>query len=123
MKFLRYSNQFLTANNMGYLIGLGMAVISALLCHWILKHTYSGFDWISLEKPDSKGNRSRKDWNERLAVRRWVIILIWFVCGLLSVVSLVVPLILAGIVALQQSCGDWYFKCDTKITRWLNEEL
>lgn len=108
---------------MSYLIGLGMAVISALLCQWILKHTYSGYDWVSLEKPDSKGNWNRKDWNEKLTVRRWVIISIWFVCGLLSVVSLVVPLMLAVIVALQQSFGDWYFKCDTKIIRWLNEEL
>ena len=108
---------------MSYLIGLGMAVISALLCHWILKHTYSGYDYVSLEEPDSKGNWNRKDWNEKLTVKRWIIISIWFVCGLLSVVSLVVPLILAVIVALQQSYGDWYFKCDTKITRWLNEDL
>lgn len=108
---------------MSYLIGLCMAVISALLCHWILNHTYSDYDWVSLEKPDSKGNWNIKDWNKKLAVKRWIIILIWFVCGLLSVASLVVPLLLAVIVALQQSSGDWYFKCDTKITRWLNEEL
>ena len=108
---------------MGCLIGLGMAVISALLCQWIFKHTYSDYVWVSLEEPDSKGNWIRKDWNKKLTVKRWVIISIWFVCGLLSVVSLIIPLILAVVVAMQQDRGAWHFKCDTKITRWLNEEL
>ena len=32
-------------------------------------------------------------------------------------------IIFAVVVAMQQYCGAWHFKCDTKITRWLNEEL
>jgi hypothetical protein len=104
-----------------YLIGLGMAVISSLLCQWILKHTYSDYDWVYLEDSDSK--EERKDWNKKLTVRRWYILSIWFICGLLSVASLVVPLILAVIVAMNQCNGEWHFKLDSKIARWLNEEL
>lgn len=109
---------------MTYFIGLCMAVISSLLCQWILKHTYSDFDWVYIEDSDSEeGILRRKDWNKKLTVKRWYILSIWFICGLLSVASLVVPLILALIVAMNQCYGEWHFKVDSKIARWLNEEL
>ena len=103
-----------------FLIG---GVCCALLCHWMIRHTYSS----SLEETgqmDRTGRpMKRKVWNKKVALPRWVYILIWLFCILLAPLSIVVPIVVFALIAADSSEGEVRFVYTNRFIEWLKKEV
>lgn len=106
--------------HMIFLIG---GVCCALLCHWMIRHTYSSsleetgqMDWTG--KP-----KKRKVWNKKVALPRWVYILIWLFCILLAPLSIVVPIVVGSFIAAACCEDDARFVYTNRIIEWLKKEV
>lgn len=103
---------------MGALIILAFGVCCALLCHWIVRHTYEDWDWEEFDKPTEEGIRRKKVWNVKLTLPRYVYILLWVICTVFAPIAVVCPLILAYTVRRQHQDYDWHFECENKLWKW-----
>ena len=104
---------------MVHLIILAFGVCMALLCHWMIRHTFVDWDWEDFEDPASGDRIRKKVWCKKLSVPRWVYILLWLVCLLLVPLSFFAPIVLACHIAVE--CGDknWHFQCESKAWKLL----
>lgn len=103
-----------------FLIG---GVCCALLCHWMIRHTYTyrledtgEKDWMGIPK-------KRKVWGKKVVVSRWKYILIWMVCILLAPVAIAAPIIVGVIIADACSDGKVHFIYMNKFIEWLKKEV
>lgn len=103
-----------------FLIG---GVCCALLCHWMIRHTYTYHleetgetDWIG--RPEQ-----RKVWDEKIVLKRWKYILIWMVCILLGPIAVIAPIVVGVIIAIACSEGEAHFVYTNRLIEWLKEEV
>ena len=103
-----------------FLIG---GVCCALLCHWMIRHTYTyrleetgKTDWIG--RPEQ-----RKVWDKKLVLPRWKFILIWMVCILLCQIAIIVPIIVGVIIVIAYSEGNARFVYTNRLIEWLKKEV
>lgn len=103
-----------------FLIG---GVCCALLCHWMIRHTYT----YTLEKTDEldwmRNPKERKVWGKKVVVSRWMYILIWMVCILLAPLSVVAPIVVGIIIGAACSDGEARFVYTNRFIEWLKEEV
>ena len=94
----------------------------ALLCHWMIRHTFEP-EWIEHEKPDAYGRYREKVWVERIALPRWIYVLIWLFCTLLAPLSIIAPIAVG--VFLGRLCSDEYCKFiyTNRLIEWLKKEV
>lgn len=103
-----------------FLIG---GVCCALLCHWMIRHTYTyrleetgEKDWIG--RPEK-----RKVWDKKLVLPRWKFILIWMVCILFSQIAIIVPIVGGVIIVIACSEGNARFVYTNRLVEWLKKEV
>lgn len=103
-----------------FLIG---GVCCALLCHWMIRHTYTyrleetgKTDWIG--RPEK-----RKVWDKKTALPRWQYALIWAFCILLAPVAIVAPIAVGIAIEVARSDGDARFVYTNKFIEWLKKEV
>ena len=108
---------------MGTCIGLAFGVCSALLCHWMIRHTYVDWEWVELEQPEEEGSRRKKVWNRTLQLPRWVYILIWVSCILLSLVAVIVPIAVGLYLWMQSDIEGWKFIHNSKFLGWFTKKV
>lgn len=90
-------------------------VCCALLCHWMIRHTYEDWDWEEFDKPTADGIRRKKVWNVKLALPRYQYILLWIFCVVFAPIAIICPIVLANIIRYRHQDQDWYFHCECKI--------
>lgn len=106
--------------HMIFLIG---GVCCALLCHWMIRHTYTyrleetgEKDWIG--RPEQ-----RKVWDEKIVLPRWKFILIWIVCILLAPIAIIAPIAVGSFIAAVCSDGGARFVYTNRFIEWLKKEV
>ena len=103
-----------------FLIG---GVCCALLCHWMIRHTYT----YSLEETGEKTifgeSVKREVWDKKVVLPRWKFILIWMVCILLAPVAIIAPIIVGVIIGIACSDGDARFVYTNRFIEWLKKEV
>ena len=102
-----------------FLIG---GVCCALLCHWMIRHTYTYHledtdekDWLGIPK-------KRKVWSKKV-ISRWKYILIWMVCILFAPVAIIVPIVVGIIIGIACSEGEVHFVYTNRLIEWLKKEV
>lgn len=104
-----------------FLIG---GVCCALLCHWMIRHTYEGYTLEDTNELDVFGQpRKKKVWNKKLVLPRWIYNLIWMVCILLAPVAIIVPIIVGVIIGIACSDDGARFVYTNRIIEWLKKEV
>lgn len=93
---------------------LAYGVCCALLCHWMIRHTYSG------RERDENG---KKVWNKKLQFPRWAYILLWLLCIGLLPLAFIAPISLAITIAINHCDGDWKFQSENKFINWLTKKV
>ena len=98
-------------------------VCCALLCHWMVRHTFSyrledtgGLDWM--RRPDK-----RKVWDKKVTLPRWYYILLWGFCILLAPVAIVAPIVAGFAIGISQSDGAVRFVYTNRFIEWLKKEV
>lgn len=104
---------------MGFLLILAFGVCMALLCHWMIRHTYEDWDWEEFDKPTDDGIRRKKVWNVKLSLPRYLYILLWLFCIILAPISFIPPIVLANIIWAKHSDLDWHFHCESILWKWM----
>ena len=103
-----------------FLIG---GVCCALLCHWMIRHTYL----YNLEETGEKNwlgdPVKRKVWNKKVVLPRWIYVVIWLVSLLIAPVSIIAPIVVGVIIAAACSEGDARFVYTNKFIEWLKKEV
>jgi hypothetical protein len=106
--------------HMIFLIG---GVCCALLCHWMIRHTYTyrleetgEKDWIG--RPEQ-----RKVWDKKLVLPRWKFILIWIVCILLAPIAIIAPIVVGVVIGIACSEGEARFIYTNRLIEWLKKEV
>lgn len=106
-----------------HIIFLIAGVCFALLCHWMIRHTYT----YHLEDSDEKDwmgiPKKRKIWGKKVVFSRWKYILIWMVCILFAPVAIIVPIIVGVIIGVACSDGDARFVYTNRFIEWLKKEV
>lgn len=106
--------------HMTFLIG---GVCCALLCHWMIRHTYT----YTLEKTDEldwmRNPKERKIWNKKVTIPRWVYVIIWLFSLLLAPVSIIAPIVVGSFIADACSKGEVHFIYTNKFIEWLKKEV
>lgn len=107
-----------------HIIFLVGGVCCALLCHWMIRHTYEGYilevtdELNSFCKPNKK-----KVWNKKVVLPRWIYILIWLLCILLAPVSIIAPIVVGSFIYTACSDGKLHFIYTNKFIEWLKKEV
>lgn len=101
------------------LLILAFGVCCALLCHWMIRHTYEDWDWQEYDKPTDDGRRREKIWNVKLLLPRYVYILLWLLCIILAPIAIACPIAIASIIRSNVSSGDWHFHCENRLWKWV----
>lgn len=96
---------------------LAYGVCCALLCHWMIRHTYSDYEW------EGYGCPRKKVWTKKLQFPRWTYILLWLFCIGLLPLAILAPIILAFTIAIRHSEGEWRFQCENKFVNWLTKKV
>lgn len=103
-----------------FLIG---GVCCALLCHWMIRHTYTcrledtgEKDWMGIPK-------KRKVWEEKVVLPRWMYVIIWLVSLLLAPLAIVAPIVVGIIIGVACSDGDARFVYTNRLIEWLKKEV
>lgn len=107
---------------MVHLILLAFGVCMALLCHWLIRHTYH----YRLEKVNDErfgGTRRIKVWDEKMVLPRWVYVLIWAFCILLAPLSFVAPISIGISIGMLCTDGDAKFIYTNGVIEWLKKEV
>ena len=107
---------------MVHLILLAFGVCMALLCHWLIRHTYH---YRSEEVNDERfgGKRRIKVWAEKMVLPRWVYVLIWSFCILLAPLSFVAPISIGIFIRMLCTDGDAKFIYTNCVIEWLKKEV
>lgn len=108
---------------MAEIIFLTGGVCCALLCHWMIRHTYTYHLEDTDEKDWMRRPKERKVWSKKIVVSRWKYILIWMVCILLAPVAIIAPIIVGVIIAIACNEGDARFIYTNRLFEWLKEEV
>ena len=103
-----------------FLIG---GVCCALLCHWMIRHTYTYRLEETGERDWMKNTKKRKVWDEKVVLPRWKFILIWMVCILLAPVAIIVPIVVGIIIGIACSEGEAHFVYTNRFIEWLKKEV
>ena len=103
-----------------FLIG---GVCCALLCHWMIRHTYT-YRLEDTGETNWMGNpMKRKVLDEKIVLPRWNYVLIWLFCILFAPLAIVVPIITGVRIYGFCSDGDARFICTNRLIEWLKEEV
>lgn len=108
---------------MGAWLLLAFGVCCALLCHWMIRHTYVDYEWVKLENPDKDGGTHEKVWNKRLQLPRWVYILLWVFCLGLFPVAVIVPIVLGAFLLMKGDTEGWKFIHSNKFISWFTKKV
>ena len=104
-----------------FLIG---GVCCALLCHWMIRHTYEGYTLEDTNELDVFGQpRKKKVWNKKVVLPRWIYILIWLFCILLAPLAIVAPITMGVCISGFCSDGDAHFIYTNRFIEWLKKEV
>ena len=104
-----------------FLIG---GVCCALLCHWMIRHTYEDYTLEETNELDSFGQpKKKKVWNKKLVLPRWIYILIWLFCLLLAPLSIIATIAVGYFIAAACSEGDARFVYTNRFIEWLKKEV
>ena len=103
-----------------FLIG---GVCCALLCHWMIRHTYTYRLEDTGEKTIFGEFVKRKVWEKKVVLPRWMFILIWMVCILLAPVAIVAPIAVGIAIEVARSDGDARFVYTNRFIEWLKKEV
>ena len=104
-----------------FLIG---GVCCALLCHWMIRHTYEGYTFEDTSELNSFGQpKKRKVWNKKVVLPRWFYILIWLFCILLAPMSIIAPIVVVYFIAAACRYGEVHFIYTNKFIEWLKKEV
>ena len=107
-----------------HLFLLAFGVLNALLCHWMVRNTYEGFEFVPTEEKDRFGRvKQKKEWVYKLKMPRWIYFVIWAFCILLPPVSFVATLIMAMVIIGMEESGHFKFICTNRFIEWLNKEV
>lgn len=103
-----------------FLIG---GVCCALLCHWMIRHTYT----YRLEDTGEKtrfGNPAKRTvWDKKVTIPRWHYALIWAICILLAPFAVFVPIAVGKWLSDMSSGGEARFVYTNKFIEWLKKEV
>ena len=103
---------------------LAFGVLNALLCHWMVNHTYEGFEMVQTDETDRFGRlKSKKEWVHKLKMPRWIYFIIWTFCILLAPISFMATLIMAKVITGRVNDKDWKFIYTNKFIEWLKKEV
>ena len=104
-----------------FLIG---GVSCALLCHWMIRHTYEDYTWEDTGELNSFGQpKKKKVWNKKAVLPRWIYILIWLFCILLAPFAIVSPIAVGVCISMSCSDGDARFIYTNRLIEWLKKEV
>ena len=107
--------------HMIFLIG---GVCCALLCHWMIRHTYEGYTLEDTNELDVFGQpRKKKVWNKKVVLPRWIYILIWLFCILLAPIAIIAPIVVGVIISIACSDGCARFVYTNRLIEWLKKEV
>lgn len=98
-------------------------VCCALLCHWMIRHTFTEYEWVELEEPAKDGGTLEKVWNEKLQLPRWVYILIWVFCIILSPIAFIAPIVVGSYLIIKCDLEGWKFIYNNKVIGWLTRKV
>lgn len=107
-----------------HIIFLVGGVCCALLCHWMVRHTYTGYSVKELDECDNYGRKKKtKVWDKKMTIPRWLYILTWVFCILLAPLAIIVPILY--IVAIREICDtkSGCFIYTNKFVEWLKKEV
>lgn len=106
-----------------HIIFLTGGVCCALLCHWMIRHTFSyrleetgGMDWMRIPN-------KRKVWDNKVILPRWNYILLWVFCILLAPVSIIAPIVVGVAIGVYHSDGAVRFVYTNRFIEWLKKEV
>ena len=108
---------------MAHIVFLIGGVCCALLCHWMIRHTYTYHLEDTGEMNWLGGPEKRKVWDEKVVLPRWQYVLIWLVCLLLAPVSIIAPIVVGIIISDSCSDGDARFIYTNRFIEWLKKEV
>ena len=103
-----------------FLIG---GVCCALLCHWMIRHTYTYRLEDTGETDWMRSPKKRKVWDKKIALPRWQYALIWAFCILLAPVAIVAPIAVGIAIGVACSEGDARFVYTNRFIEWLKKEV
>lgn len=104
-----------------FLIG---GVCCALLCHWIIRHTYTGYVFEETGECSRYGTTvKRKVWNQKAKLPRWLYILIWLFCFLLAPVAIIAPIAVGTIISVACNEDSAHFVYTNRFIEWLKKEV
>ena len=106
--------------HMIFLIG---GVCCALLCHWMIRHTYTYRLEETGEKTWLGDPVKRKVWDKKVVLPRWIYVVIWLVSLLIAPVSIIAPIVVGSFIAAACSEGDARFVYTNKFIEWLKKEV
>lgn len=109
---------------MTHIIFLIGGVCCALLCHWMIRHTYEGYTLEDTNELDVFGQpRKKKVWNKKVVLPRWIYILIWLFCILLAPIAIIAPIVVGVIISIACSDGCARFVYTNRLIEWLKKEV
>lgn len=107
-----------------HLYFLAFGVLNALLCHWMIRHTYEGFENVKTENLDNFGRiKYQKQWVHKLKKPRWFYIMLWMVCLLLAPASFVASVAMGICIKVKESENEWKFVYTNRFIEWLKKEV
>ena len=111
----------LDISDMVILMFLIFGASCALLCHWMIRHTYQEFELEELAEKDPKHGwkRYNRIWTGKLKVPRWKYILLWVCCLGFAPAALLLPILVALSIFIQHQKEEWHFSCKGMVWRWL----
>jgi len=111
----------LDISDMAVVMLLTFGASCALLCHWMIRHTYQGFELEELAEKDPVHGWKiyNRNWTEKLRVSRWKYILLWVFCLVCAPVALIFPILVALSISIQHQKEEWYFSCKGMVWKWL----
>ena len=107
-----------------HIILLTIGICCALLCHWMIRHTLTGYVLEDTGKRDWLGIPvKRKSWNQKAKLPRWLYILIWLFCILLAPVAIIAPIVVGIVIVVACSEDSAHFVYTNRFIEWLKKEV
>lgn len=107
-----------------HILFLIVGVCFALLCHWMIRHTYEGYTLEDTNELDVFGQPRKKEvWNKKVVLPRWIYILIWLFCILLAPLAIVAPIVVGVVIGIACSEGEARFIYTNRLIEWLKKEV
>ena len=107
-----------------HIIFLVGGVCCALLCHWMIRHTYEDYTLEDTNELDVFGRPRKKEvWNKKVVLPRWIYILIWLFCILLAPLAIVAPIVVGVVIGIACREGEARFIYTNRLIEWLKKEV